>query len=257
MSDVQIESGAIDAPGCISEGWQLVKPDYGLFILMGLLFAVITIIVSYIPYIGSFLNILISAPLLCGIYIALLMRRRGEIVTFGTMFEGFRSFLPAVLATLIPSLPALILGVVIGLMVNTTAATTASGGRFPFGQGLSAFLVISAIVVYLIVLVLQILMFFALPLIADRNLGIADAVKLSLEGATKNFGGIFVLLLLEGLLAIAGVLALCIGILFVIPIIYAANIIAYKSVFPDNNDNSPYNEPPRPDAYDGNFGMHN
>ena len=60
------------------------------------------------------------------------------------------------------------------------------------------------------------------------------------------------LFIFEFLLALAGVLALCIGIFFVIPIIYAANAFAYRQVFPWVRDN--FNmAPPPPTAY-GDFG---
>lgn len=252
MSEIKIESGAIDPSGCIGQGWELVKSDYGIFILITFLFLVTTIATSFIPYVGGIVNILITAPLLCGIYLALLMKRRGEIISVSNLFEGFRYFLPAVVVTLIPIIPSLIFGLAVGLMAGATNIFTSQNSGIP--QGFSALLIVSALIVYLFVFFLQILLFFALPLIVEHNVGIGDAIKLSVKGSTQNIGGLILLFLLEGLILIAGFIALCIGILFVLPIIYAANIAAYKSVFPDVEGNNMFNQPPSPDFYNGTFG---
>jgi uncharacterized membrane protein len=102
--------------------------------------------------------------------------------------------------------------------------------------------------------VLRISLYFALPLIMEKQLGVGDAIKLSFSAGWANFGGIFLLSLLEGLMAIAGVLACGIGLLFVMPILYAANAFAYRQVFPDSTPNMNY-APPSPAAYGSNFGQ--
>jgi uncharacterized membrane protein len=106
---------------------------------------------------------------------------------------------------------------------------------------------------YLISLALQLLLFFALPLIADHNLTFGDAVKLSASSVMSNLGGLIVLLILEILISIAGMFAFCIGIFFVLPVISAANIIAYRQVFPEAEQDFP-NMPPSPDSYGSTYG---
>jgi len=83
----------------------------------------------------------------------------------------------------------------------------------------------------------------------DRDLGTVDAMKLSAQAAMGNVGGIIVLFIFEFLISILGMLMCGIGILLVsVPIIYAANAIAYRMVFPKINDQFNYNPPP-PGAY--------
>lgn len=251
MSELRIESGAIDATGCISQGWELIKSDYAIFLLIAFVFLLLTLGIGYIPYIGGLLSIAASGPMLCGIYKTILKKRRGEAISFANAFEGFNNFLPAFVVTLLPVIPSLIFGVVIGLtmgLANKSIIGTPGGVR-----GFSALLIVSMLIVYLFVFFLQILLFFAVPLIAEHNLGIADAIKLSFKGATQNFGGILILCILEGLILFGGLIALCIGVLFVLPIIHAANIAAYKSVFPDT-ETSAFDAPPSPDYYGGMFG---
>lgn len=257
MSDLEIREGTIDASACLSEGWALIKPYYGTFLGMIVVMFIISIAIGFIPYIGGVINAILSGPFLCGIYYALVRRTRGEDAQFSMLFEGFSRFLPSFLVTLIYTLPMLLLGVAVYFFITANSvmpeATGAGDISAILGRQFSAGIIASSIAAYLISLVLQILLFFAIPLIAEHNLGIGDAVKLSIAGATGNLGGLIVLFLLEFLVLLISLFALCIGIFFAMPVIYAANIIAYRSVFPAGQA-SFFNEPPRPDAYGGTYG---
>ncbi|MCU1289101.1 MAG: hypothetical protein JWN60_1330 [Acidobacteria bacterium] len=258
MAELEIRESAIDPSNCISEGWALIKPNYGLFLGMSVIMIVITIVVGLIPYIGDLINVFLTGPLLCGVYIALLAKMRSDEPNFAMFFEGFSRFLPAMLITLIPLIPWLILALFAYLFVSfgsdqAADAAALQGLESIFGI-LTPVLIVSYIGAFLVSLALQILLFFALPLVAEHNLNTVDAVKLSLSGAASNFGGIIVLLIFETLIALLGVIALCIGIFFVLPVIYAANIIAYRSVFPAERQTR-FDGPPQPDSYDTNYGI--
>lgn len=257
MSNLEIREGAIDASACLSEGWALIKPYYGTFLGMLIVMILINIALGFIPYAGDIINAVISGPLLCGIYYALIVRTRGGDVQFSMMFEGFSRFLPSFLVTLIYTIPWLILGAaaVFFVSLNPAAADIADASDLSaiLRQQFNAAIIISTIVAFLVSTVLQILLFFALPLIAEHNLGFADAVKTSIAGTTVNIGGLIVLFLLEFLVLLVSLFAFCIGIFFAMPVIYAANIIAYRRVFPASHP-SFFNEPPRPDAYGGTYG---
>jgi uncharacterized membrane protein len=138
------------------------------------------------------------------------------------------------------------------------------GGRGDFYQGdetrvaLAGGIMIIAIIVGVIVffaaIALRISLFFALPLILEHKLGAVDAMKLSARAAWSNVGGLILLFILEFLVALAGMLALCVGLLVAIPVIYAANAFAYRQVFPFAGNDS-QNAPPPPDAYGGAYGV--
>jgi len=259
MENVEFRKGAVDASACISEGWNFIKPNYGLFLGMVVVNLAIVITASLIPYAGDIINLIVSGALTCGIYIALLAQLRRQNVPFSLMFEGFSRVVPTTLVTLIASIPWLIFGLIIGYIVTLPKMTP--GAENP-AEIMAAILnrnfIVPLVLTYLaalaVSLVFSLLLFFALPLIADRNAGIGDAIKLSVDAALNNIGGIVVLLIFEILLSFAGVLACGIGIIFVLPVIYAANIAAYKSVFPDGEPQFNY-EPPRPDQNDGTYGM--
>lgn len=255
MDNIEYRKGAIDAGACISEGWNLIKPNLGLFIAMGVVYLIIVVIAGNIPYAGPIINVVVSSALMVGIYMALLAQRRGEPVPFSLMFEGFSRIVPASLVTLVSALPGIVFGVAVGSVISFPMLLGGASNPEQIKEmisrpGVIASLVGFGLVFFVISLAVSLLLFFALPLIADRNASIGDALKLSFGAASGNIGGIILLLILEGLLSFAGALLCCVGLIFVLPVVYAANIIAYKSVFPDTAP--PFNTaPPRPDQYGG------
>jgi uncharacterized membrane protein len=71
----------------------------------------------------------------------------------------------------------------------------------------------------------------------------------SARAVLKNIGGVVGLIVVNFGLVFLGYLALCIGIYFVIPIIIAGQLVAYRRVFPRLNP--PNFNPPPPNIYRG------
>ena len=258
MNTFEFRKSAVNASECVGEGWNLIKPNYGLFLGMVVVELAITITASLIPYAGDFINIIVGGALTCGIYIALLAHRRGESVPFSLMFEGFSRIVPTTLVTLISSIPLLIFALAAYSFVSLpnlepSAENAPEMWAAIFNRAFIVPMILGYLAFFLVSMVFSVLLFFALPLIAERNAGIGEALKLSVAAGLNNIGGLIVLFIFEVLLMIAGALACGVGIIFVLPVIYAANIAAYKSVFPDDAPQL-NNEPPRPDAYGGTYG---
>jgi TonB family protein len=69
-------------------------------------------------------------------------------------------------------------------------------------------------------------------LIAERKMNGLDAVKLGFRAVLGNFFGVLLLVILEVLLVLAGMMLFYVGALLVLPVIFAARIVAYRQVFP-------------------------
>ena len=112
-------------------------------------------------------------------------------------------------------------------------------------------MIIIFLVVFLVFFVLSIAwgitFFFSIPILAENDIGAIDAIKLSAKAGWSNVGGLLLLFIIEFLICMVGALCLCIGILFVLPIVFAANAFAYRMVFPLPPNN-------RAPAYAGGFG---
>lgn len=73
----------------------------------------------------------------------------------------------------------------------------------------------------------------------------------SARAVFRNLGGVAGLIGVNFVLVLAGYAALCIGVYFAIPIIIATNVVAYRRIFPRQN-NLQF-EPPPPGVYGGGF----
>lgn len=256
MTNIEFHRGAIDAGGCVSNAWNMVKQNYGMYLGVSL---IAMILAGCIPCVSLFL----VGPILGGVYHVYLNDMRGEPVEFGMMFKGFDKFVPLMVIGIIASIPEII-GQTLRLTVDigrlglagardgdTSFFQQGSNPEYAIATGLMIVIAIVAAIVILLAIVWRLLLFFAIPLAMEHNLGPMDAIKLSIKAATANVGGLVVLLIFEFLIALIGVLALCIGIFFVIPIIYAANAFAYRQVFPLTGPNPGAGR--SPNSY-GNFG---
>jgi hypothetical protein len=77
----------------IGEGWNLVKADIGIFVLLALVFTVL----------NSMVPILISGPLTAGFHIFCMKKILGRRAEFADLFTGFNFFIPALVASLVIS----------------------------------------------------------------------------------------------------------------------------------------------------------
>jgi uncharacterized membrane protein len=75
----------------IQAGWELVKPDLGMWVLAALLMLVIN---SFVPFI-------LQGPLVAGFHIICIRKIFGGKFDIGDLFKGFQFFLPALLAALV------------------------------------------------------------------------------------------------------------------------------------------------------------
>lgn len=258
-TNIPFNRGAIRPVECISQGWDLIKDRYWLFLGMVLLGMVIA---GCIPCAGA----LFAGPIAVGLYYSFFTQMRRQNVEFNMMFKGFEKFVPAMLLGLIEAVPG-ILAQIFRLVIQVGDAVTRQGSRGVYSSSnsdimpaLAGGILIVAIVgglgFMLFAIAWHITFRFGLPLITEHDLTLSEAIKLSARAGWSNIGGIILLSILEALVGLAGVIAICVGFFFVLPIIWAANVIAYRMVFPDiQPQQNIYNEPPRPDYYGGSFGQ--
>ena len=259
----QFYKGAIDASGCISNAWNLVKPNYGLFLGISVLALVA---ISCIPCV----NVFIMGPIMGGVYFVALRAMRGEPIEFGMMFKGFEKFVPLMVVGLIQSVPSIIYQGLdasirisgVGLDALSNAGRGGSGPNFfqpaepnfALAGGLLVVVIVVALVLMLFSIAWSITFAFAVPIAMEHDVSPIEAIKLSARASWGNVGGIVSLAIIGFFISLLGVLVLCIGIFFVIPVIWVAWAFAYRQVFPDFSPTMYRNEPPPPGAY-GSFGQ--
>ena len=228
-TQISFRRSAVEPVECLKAGWDLVRDEYWLFVGMC---AVGMIIGGAVPA-G-----ILMGPMMCGLYLAFFRKRRGQPVEFGTLFKGFDYFGQSVIAALLHVIPltgiilAAYIVMYVGMFAAMLAAAAAGEDAAPVaGIGMILVFFLLYVGILLLVILISVGFMFAYPLIVDRRLQGFDAVKLSFRAAFANFWRLVGLMLLGGLLAMAGALLCGIGILLAYPITMSAGAIAYEQVF--------------------------
>ncbi|MBV9240903.1 MAG: hypothetical protein JO314_02745 [Acidobacteria bacterium] len=265
--EITFNRGAISAGECVGQGWEAIKPNYWIFFVMVLIFIVGSAALSCIPFVGGLgFQIAVAPALTVGIYQALFRQMRNEPVDIGMMFRGFEKFRVVVIVGLIQSIPTII-WTVLSLVLNV-GSTILQSIDPKLGKGYSSNLAagndaapviaggilivvfIGLIIGLIFAIAWGITFLFAYPILAEHDVSAIDAIKLSAAAGWGNAGGLIVLFIVQFLLALVGVLALCVGVFFVVPVIYASTAVAYRMVFPPQAKADPFNyNPPDPATY--------
>ena len=241
MMSEEFNTGVIKPFECMKEGWELIKDQYWLF--LGITF-VGMLLASLIPF-GLGLG-----AMYCGIYYTMLQKMDEKPFEFGDLFKGISWFLPSLIATLIFIIPVVILTIL--NFVSTfgiLASMTDSRGRIDESAifALYGVLLVEGVVGAVIISCIHAFIMFTYPLIVERNLSGVEAFKLSTKAVWKNLGGVVGLIMAEFLLGFVGYLVCGIGLYFVLPIMFAGVLVAYRRIFPPSVQK--LNTPPPPNAY--------
>ena len=208
-------------------------------------------------FISIFTNIIvvtISGALFCGIYSALARKADTGIVDFGDLFSGFQKLMPCLIVGVVMSgvqfvisLVFLLGGAALGVSAFGLGMFTKNGQIDPSAfSGLFVVIIVIALAYIFINFIISALTTFVYPLIAERNLSAGQALLLSAKSGLANFGGIFLLLILCGLIGFGGALVCCFGFFFVAPVLSAALFAAFRSVFGKTRDFRQYTPPSPP-----------
>ncbi len=182
----------IDAVGILKEAWELFTRQWQTWLLIGLCFFLIAMVLSL-----TCVGLICMGALQAGLYIAAFKQLRGQTPEVRDLFEGFQFFGPTTLLIII-----------------------------------SGFLIFLGTLLCIIPgLVLAVWWFFALPLCITHGLGATDAMAMSKQKVQEGFWDIVVLLLIIfAVNFIAGMLPLG-QILVGLPIQTLITAVAHRDLF--------------------------
>lgn len=239
MQNEEFQVGTIKGIDCFKEAWDLLKPQYWLMFAM----VVVGVLIG-----GATVYILLGA-MLCGIYMANLALVDREPFQFDILFKGFSHFVPGLIVTIVMVAPIVLLYLLIYIPVIAVfifaeqSGNQESVGPMLIGVAVVDFFLIIGMVCF------HTLMIFSYHLVVDRGLGAFAAIKLSAKAVWKNLGGVTSLILVNMVVSLLGMAALCIGVYFTVPLMLAATTVAYRKIFP-KIDGQRFIPPP-PHAYQG------
>lgn len=238
MQDKEFRTGVIRPIECVKNGFELIKSDYWLLLAIWLVGGII----------GSITLFIAAGAMTAGTFYCYLRKIDGETVAFDDLWKGMQWFGPALVVMLLIVVPMIF---IYGIIYVPIILSAVMGSNLSQDELMGLFfgaLAIDLVLVFLMVCI-HTLLIFSFQLIVDRNLGAIKAMTTSARAVMANLGGVGGLMAVNFGLVVAGYLAFCVGIYFVIPIIIAANVVAYRMVFP-RADFRRF-EPPHPSVYGG------
>jgi hypothetical protein len=258
LQDIAARDYSVDLGAWLSRGWNLVTKNAGLLIASTLLVMVVQGGISFIPQVGRvviqiahrnialiaigvvvmlvgyLIQLILSGPLKGGLYWPFLLRLRGQPAEVGDAFIGFRrGFVQLMLATIVTGLLAAACALP-GLIV-TMIGVFFLMPQHHIDQHIALAILIPGVILLipgvLIAIYLSVCWGFTLPLVVDRQIGFWEAMSLSRQMVRKHWWGMFGSFFVIGLVAGAGVIACCVGLVFTIPVGLAAKMCAYEDIF--------------------------
>lgn len=220
-------------------GWELFKKDFGTWFIMFLVFIIIAILLSFIPFIGSLALAIITPVLMGGWMYAAAQLEQGSSIELGNLFQGFRDK-PRMNKLLI--LGALYLVAQIGVMIimfgllggTAFMAAPENGQVDPEAMReamFSAGSMIAMLLVFLVAFIIAMGFLYASPLVMLDDMAPMESVKASFAGCLKNILPLLVFGIIYFLLAILAVIPLGLGFLILIPVSFLALFCSYRSIF--------------------------
>jgi uncharacterized membrane protein len=220
----------------IKEGYAYFKKSPLAWIGMTVLFFVITIVMSFIPFVSLLLNIL-NPVFIGGFMIACYKLAKDETFGVGDMFAGFKNnfgtlaavggiYLVAIMITVGGSV-----GLMMGLMGQEKMAMLAQSQD-------PAAMFANFSIVFLVVFGLMTLVFmayiFAPVLVVMHNVTAIEAMKLSFKGCLRNIWPFLVYGVVAMILGFIAVIPFGLGLLILTPVLTASVFAAYRQIYTES-----------------------
>lgn len=217
--------------------WHLFKVSPGALIGASLLVYLPLLVINFIPYLSMVLALVLTGPLVGGLWLLYIGRVRGREAGVAEAFSGFGPrFVPLVLTSIVSTVLSylcLLPGGVLFIGGTLAARSARAGGSSAMSTGLMVSATLLLIVGVLALIYFTVSWIFAFPLVADKRLGFWNALGLSRRVIGKHWWGTLLLFIVVCLLGGAGVLACGVGALITGPVSFMMFALHYERVFGD------------------------
>ena len=232
----------LDVGLAFSQGGELFKAHMGILIGGFLLFMVLIVATASVPFVGSCVQITLQGPLLGGFFILILNLIRTGAASIGDLFKGFESFGGLFLVTLaqtlivtlviLPGVALMIGGFVMEVDFRDLEGQNEEAVLKALGAGLlNPLTILGFLSMILLSIISYVLIFFPLPLLADKKLGFDEAFGLGFQVSKRNFFPIFKLIIIGSLVVGISLIPCGLGLIFAGPWFYAVFAQAYEQLF--------------------------
>lgn len=235
LADLRARGGySLEIGDVLSRSWQVVKRN--LWPCIGTALLVYFVMMAGQQCLSLLGTCLIMGPCFGGLYYYFLKQVRGESAVLGDGFLGFKK--PhwgqlALAGTMQTVITALIVAVLIGpAFLIFRPQIQGETPTMPTGFIVWCFLIVVPIIYFTAAWILS------YAFIIDKGLRFWPAMELSRKLVNMRLGAWIGLMIVNGLLGMAGVMALCIGAIFVLPVVLCSIMVVYENIVSTQSPNA-------------------
>jgi len=214
----------------ISRGFDIMNRNTGLFIGYFLVYILITVVLAAIPILGSLATVIIAPALSIGIMIAAHKTDIGESLQFNDFFKGFDKlgnlFLTNLLSGLI-AFAAALPGIILIISIGISSFNEFDGAAAIISNPM---LWLGFLVAFIPAIYLSISYVYAPMLVWFYNMEAWPAMEASRKLVKKQWGTTFGFIFVLGLIAMAGLILLVVGIIYTVPAVQCATYAAFADI---------------------------
>lgn len=221
----------------IAAGWRLFMLNPGIWVVNCLVYFVIMIVASIMPFVSSILTTLFSPVFTGGLSLGCRELDEGGELRVDHLFAGFRQQLGNLIGVGgFYLIGMMVVGLAVGIVVVATIGLPAlfnpesgAAGAHPATVILGAAL---ALIVGLLTIAPLLMAYWFAPLLVMLNeVAPFAAMRMSFRACLRNMWPLTVYGLLMFVFAIVASLPLMLGLLVFIPVVWASTYAAYKDIF--------------------------
>lgn len=218
-----------------SEAWTLFKGAPGTWVLICVIFIVLSILLAIIPM-GSLLSSIAYPAVAAGLMLGCRSIEEGSGLTVGHLFAGFKKnvgslILVGVLYLVGTMLVGLFAGIGGALLIPSMLSQGFNPSDFSTLVTLLPFILLIALVVMALMLPLIMAIWFAPALVVFHDLAPMAAMKASFHGSLKNIVPFLLYGVVGLVLAILAMIPVGLGMLVWIPLLWASIYTGYRDIF--------------------------
>lgn len=216
----------------IASGFALFKKQPGMWILLFIVFAVCSILISVVPLLGGIANMLLYPVFGAGFMLGCRALENGEELEIGHLFAGFKKNTSNLIIVGLLSLVAIIAIIVPTMLMVGGAGFLAGmhGGVYNFAA-MGITVVLAVLLVMALSIPVYMAMWFAPSLVIFHDLAPLEALKASFFACLKNFIPFVLYGIIVLILSVIAVIPFGLGLLVLIPVVLASVYTSYRDIF--------------------------
>ena len=233
----------------ITRGWNIFTQSPLIWIVNAVIVLAIYVVLSFIPFIGSILSMVLYALLGAGMMLGAHSQHSGRSLEVSDTFSGFQSphkmnlFILGLLYMVAWTLLLILAGILVAVILGASGVA----GAFMSGDssaivGLIAGAGIGFILIGLIVMAVSIpiamAFWFAPALVAINGVSPLAALSSSFFACLKNFLPFLLYGIIFLVLFLVGSIPLLLGLLVVFPLLFTSTYAAYRDIYLADDGNN-------------------